>query len=135
MRHSNPEETLALHIRAEGLPTPEREHVFAEGRRFRFDFAWPLLKLSVEVDGGVGYSRCSTCGGTGGVFPHSPCGSCRATGRSRGRHVRPAGFERDLEKLNLATLLGWRVLRFTPRMVKSGEAIRVLKQALLGRAA
>lgn len=45
------EETLALHIRAEKLPAPQREYVFAPPRRWRIDFAWPELRLAVEVDG------------------------------------------------------------------------------------
>jgi very-short-patch-repair endonuclease len=28
-----------------------REHHFCEGRLWRFDFAWPALKLAVEIDG------------------------------------------------------------------------------------
>jgi len=47
------EETLALHIRAEKLPPPEREYVFAPDRKWRMDFAWPRLMLAVEVDGEV----------------------------------------------------------------------------------
>jgi very-short-patch-repair endonuclease len=103
MRRSTAEGELAWQIKAEGLPTPEREFRFHETRRWRFDFAWPDRKLAVEVDGGVW---------------------------TRGRHTRGAGFERDCEKLNEAVLLGWRVLRVTPGMVKLGEAVRVLKVAL-----
>lgn len=48
---SHLEETLALHIKAEKLPAPVREFVFAPPRRWRIDFAWPELRLAVEVDG------------------------------------------------------------------------------------
>lgn len=97
------EETLALHIRAEGLEEPEREHRFAPPRRFRFDFAWPHKKLAVECEGGAW---------------------------TRGRHTRPQGFINDCEKYNLATLNGWRVLRFTGEHIKSGEAIDTIKRAI-----
>jgi hypothetical protein len=46
------EDELAWGLRAAGIIPPEREYVFAEGRRFRFDFAWPRQRLAVEVDGG-----------------------------------------------------------------------------------
>ena len=44
---------LAVHMRADRLPIPEAEYPFLPDRRFRFDFAWPLLKFAVEVDGEV----------------------------------------------------------------------------------
>ena len=49
---------------------------------------------------------------------------------SWGRHVRPDGFERDAEKYNAAALAGWRVLRFTGKMVEDGRALATLRQAL-----
>ena len=70
------------------LPPWVEEHRFAvlTGRQWRFDFAWPDRMLAIEIDGGA--------------F------SC-------GRHTRGAGFVEDCRKLTAATLLGWRVLRFT----------------------
>jgi very-short-patch-repair endonuclease len=47
-----------------------------------------------------------------------------------GRHTRGKGFEADMEKLNAAALLGYRVLRFTPAMVEDGRALEVIRQAL-----
>jgi very-short-patch-repair endonuclease len=93
------EETFALHIRAESLPTPVREYVFAKPRGWRFDFAWPTQRLAVEIEGGVW---------------------------TQGRHTRGAGFVADMEKYNAATLLGWRVLRFHGDAVQSGAAIRAI---------
>lgn len=92
------EETLALHIRANHLPRPEREYRFDEERRWRFDFAWPDRKLAVECEGGV----------------H----------RIEGR------FTRDCEKYNAAQRQGWIVLRFTSGMVKNGDAIATIQDAL-----
>jgi len=82
-----------------------RQHRFCPGRQWRFDFA--LLErrqdVAVEVEGGV------WCGG---------------------RHVRGKGFEADMEKYNAAALLGWRLLRFSPSMVESGEALKVIEKVL-----
>ena len=33
------------------LPYPIREYVFASPRRWRFDFAFPRIKLAIEVEG------------------------------------------------------------------------------------
>lgn len=94
---------LLLAIRADGMPEPVREIRFAPPRRWRFDLAWPERMLAVEVDGGVW---------------------------SGGRHTRGAGFIADCEKLNTATLLGWRVLRLPGPHVKDGTAVKMLRQAL-----
>lgn len=64
----------------------EKEFRFHGTRRWRFDYAFPALKIAVEVDGGVW---------TGG------------------RHINPAGYINDMEKLNNAAALGWLVLRIT----------------------
>ncbi len=100
---SEGEEMLALHIRIEKLAAPEREFIFARPRLWRFDFAWPTLKLALEVEGGV---------------------------FSGGRHTRGSGFVKDAEKYNAAAMLGWRVLRFATSQVRDGTAIATLKRAL-----
>lgn len=81
----------------------EREHEFAEGRRWRFDFAYPAIKVALEVEGGV---------------------------FQKGRHTTGAGFTADVEKYNAAALDGWLVLRATAAHVKSGRAIQWLATAL-----
>ena len=98
---SDAEETLWGQLRARSLsndplPMPERQHRFGPSRKWRFDFAWPLLMVALEVDGGTW---------------------------SGGRHTRGAGFERDCEKLSEAACQGWRVLRVTTNQVKSGQAL------------
>ena len=50
----------------------------------------------------------------------------------RGRHTRGKGYERDMEKYNAAQALGWTVLRFSPQMVESGEALETLREVLEG---
>ena len=103
MSKSDLEETLAGQIRLLGLEEPEREYRFAPGRRFRFDFCWPERFLACEVEGGT--------------WVH-------------GRHTTGAGFEKDAEKYNLATILGWRVLRVTGNMVRDGRAVALVEEAL-----
>lgn len=39
-------------------------------------------------------------------------------------------FERDIERHNLLVLAGWKYLRVTPDMVRSGEALRLVREAL-----
>lgn len=101
---SDLENTLAIQIRALKLPVPEREFRFCPPRRFRFDFAFlDPHRLAVECEGGTWIG---------------------------GRHQTGTGFSKDIEKYNLATLEGWRVLRFTGKMIKDGSAIELLKRAL-----
>ncbi len=100
---SDAEVALAWTMKVVGLPEPDREYRFAAPRRWRFDFAWPGRMVAVEVEGGTW---------------------------SDGRHSRGAGYEKDLEKYNEATLLGWRVLRVTTHMVEDGRALAVVERAL-----
>lgn len=93
---------LAL-CRQEGIGGPWREVSFAPGRRFRFDYGWPLQKVALEVNGGVW---------------------------TQGRHTRGAGYIRDMEKMNLAALNGWRVLQVTPQQLCTPETIAMLREAL-----
>ncbi len=78
-----------------GLPSPIPEYRFHPDRRWRFDWAWPDRLIAVEQEGGVWI---------------------------QGRHSRGAGMVKDMEKYNEAGRLGWRVFRFTPQQIKSGEA-------------
>ncbi len=85
------------------FPRPEREYVFHETRKWRFDFAWPQFKIAVECEGGAW---------TGG------------------RHTRGAGFVADCEKYNAAAMRGWLVFRFTGNMINSRTAIDVLNEVI-----
>ena len=97
------EDLLEYQIKAFKLPAPEREYRFHPTRRWRLDFAWPELKFACEVEGGI------------------------YTG---GRHVRPKGFEADLEKYGEAMKLGWDVYRCSARMVRTGEAVGMIEQMI-----
>ena len=47
------EDALAAQLDAAGLDAYVREFRFIEHRRYRFDFAFPRVRLAVEIDGGV----------------------------------------------------------------------------------
>lgn len=102
------EAELMLQMRLESIPTPEREYRFHPTRMWRADFGWPDKRLLVECEGGVWI---------------------------RGRHTTGQGFVADVEKYNAAVLLGYRLLRFTADMVKSGAAITMIREALAAEVA
>lgn len=106
---------LDVQMQAHGLPDPVEEFPFDPVRKWRFDFAWPELKIALEVEGGT--ERYAT----------DSLGQRHLVG---GRHNRPRGYEADLEKYNAATLAGWRVLRATTAMVLDGRAVTLLIAAL-----
>ena len=89
-------------------PNMVREHLFdtQNKRKWRFDFAWPDALCALEVEGGV---------------------------YVRGRHTSPAGFMKDIDKYNAATLQGWRVLRaerndFLKNMTKYANLVLLTSQ-------
>ena len=100
---SSPSSLFELHIRAEKLPSPDKEYRFHPVRKFRFDFCWPEKLVAVEIDGATW---------TGG------------------RHTRGNGYENDCYKMALAISLGWSVYRFTTGMVEDGTAIRFVAEHL-----
>ena len=102
-RLSRLEETFALHLRAKKITGFRREYRFDDKRRWRVDFAWPDLKIAVEIEGGT---------------------------HTQGRHNRASGFEADCEKYNALTEQGWCLYRYTGRMVKSGEALKQIERVL-----
>ena len=102
---SDLEDALAYQIRALGLPEPVRQFRLPESnRRFAYDFCFVDQRLLVEVQGSVWVAH---------------------TGHTSG-----AGVTRDADKLNLATMHGYRVLQFTGDMVKNGKAVQVLQTCL-----
>jgi len=68
------------------------EYRFDSKRKWRFDFSHPELKIAIEIEGGVW---------------------------SKGRHLRGQGFINDMEKYNKASLLGWKILRYTPQQINN----------------
>lgn len=107
---SAPEESVALALRAAGLPFV-REHRFHATRRWRLDFALlPIeLRIAIEVQGGY---RAGT-----------------------GRHSRGAGFERDCLKFTEAALAGWIVILLPSGKVASMEWLEQVRRAIALRRA
>ena len=102
MTVSKHEALLAQHLMLAGI-NYEAEYRFHPVRRWRIDFAIPDKKIAIECEGGHW---------------------------SGGRHTRGAGFEADILKYNALALAGWRLLRFTGALIKSGEALRTVEMAL-----
>jgi very-short-patch-repair endonuclease len=75
-----------------GYPAPEREYSFDKsiGRKHRFDFCWPEAMIALEVNGNAWHTE-------GG-----------------GRH----GQDADLEKMNIAQYMGYKVFQVSPAMLK-----------------
>ena len=91
----NPVDDMAFTLDAHGYGLPVREHRFDRKRQWRFDLAYPDLKVSIEYEGGL-WSGVS-------------------------RHRTGTGYLRDLEKYNHAALAGWLVLRFAVNQVDDGS--------------
>lgn len=97
--------------------TPEFR--FHPERRWRFDFAWPSLRVAVEVQG----------------FGRQYGGS--KYGRAGG-HDSPTGLARDAEKIRAAISRGWTVIPFTSSCLsnedKRREAVEFVCDVLSSRA-
>ena len=71
-----------------GAEEVQKEFKFHPERRWRFDLAWPGAMIAVEYEG---------------IFS------------SKSGHTTVGGYTGDCEKYNEAALLGWTLLRFTPK--------------------
>lgn len=90
-------------LRASGLPIPTPEFAFAEGRKFRWDYAWVPQKVALEQQGGIWV---------------------------RGAHGRGTGIVRDIEKFSLGAALGWRLLLVEPKDLCSAHNLNLIRMAL-----
>lgn len=98
-------DTFTLLCKSELKQVCIKEYRFHPKRKWRFDYAFPVAKVALEVEGGVW---------------------------TRGRHTRPEGFLNDIEKYNTATLLGWKVLRTTPDELYTKNTLNMLNFAITG---
>jgi hypothetical protein len=102
-QRDRPTRLLLERIERAGLPAPVREYQFVPDRRWRFDLAWPDRRIAVELEGGVWI---------------------------RGAHTRGRGYEKDLAKYNRAGILGWTLIRMTPRQALRPESLEMIRAAL-----
>ena len=84
----------------------EMEYKFHPTRKWRFDYAFPSLRVAVEIDGGVW---------------------------TYGRHNRASGYINDMAKFNEAAAMGWTVLKFTPEEKFTAAALETIGRALEAR--
>ena len=103
MAKSDLEELFAFQLDALGLTGYLREYQAVKGRKFRWDFCYECARLLIEVNGST---------------------------FTKGGHSTGTGIRRDYEKSNLAQLAGWRCLMFDGEMVRSGEAVEIVRKAL-----
>lgn len=73
--------------RENGLPEPVPEYRFHGDRKWRFDYAFPVQRVAIEVHGGV---------------------------YRQGHHTRGKGFLDDREKMAEAQVAGWKVFEVAP---------------------
>jgi hypothetical protein len=81
-----------------------REFTFHHARKWRFDFADPVSKIAIELQGGV-------------------------FGKKSG-HNSGVGIRNDMEKSNEAVRLGWKLYKFYVDDVKKGTAIQYLLKVM-----
>lgn len=96
-------ELIKLELRSEKIPFVT-EHRFHDKRRFRFDIALLEQKIAIEYEGIMS---------------------------AKSRHTSVTGFTKDCEKYNLATVNGWRVLRYT--QLNYGQAVKDIKELLTSK--
>lgn len=72
------------------IPAPIPEYQFCIERKWRIDYAWPEIAIALEIEGGIW---------------------------SKGRHITPRGFLKDMEKYNKMAENGWLLLRYEPNNI------------------
>lgn len=119
-RESEVKELLTSQLAKLGIMEPEWEHKFAWPRGWRFDGAiftsYPgmpkVVGIAIEIEGRGRHTQ---------TWKNK---------KADGTKEKLTPFEKDCEKYNTAAILGWRVLRFTYAMIRSGEAARTIQDAL-----
>lgn len=91
-------------LREAGIEFVE-EYQFLKSRKWRFDFVLKPVKtkIAIEVNGGIWI---------------------------KGRHNFGKSYEKDLEKINTAQMMGWTVLQYTrdtlPKVLKDLEILKII---------
>ena len=82
-----------------------KEFKFHPKRKWLFDFAVPELMIAIEIEGAI-------------------------FAKARLGHSSGKGIKQDMEKYNMAQLMGWKVLRYMPE--QTGECVRDLEMVKRG---
>lgn len=103
LKQSPLERQLAAQLDLEEIAY-DREFYFAKPERnFRADFCLRHFKILIECEGQL---------------------------YKKGGHTSSTGIIRDMEKANLAQLLGYRIFRFDKYMIQDGAALRTIQRAI-----
>lgn len=94
---------VTAYYRAQRLPDPAFEYRFHPVRLWRFDIAWILPQVAIEVDGGIWI---------------------------RGGHNRGAQMLKDWEKRNEAAAMGWRVLHCQPKDLLTDAMTTIVRRCV-----
>ncbi len=100
------EKTIGIPLEREYSDIPAWEVDFQEryslskrSKRYRLDFAHPISRTGIEIQGGV---------------------------YNRGRHVTGSGYERDCKKYNLAYTSGWTIFLLSSTMAKDAKWLALI---------
>lgn len=88
-----------------GIYPPVKQLQFSPPRRWKFDFAWPVQLIAIEIQGGT----------------WSP----KKMGHSSG-----SGIQADMEKHNAAALQGWLLLCYSDHGIGDGSMVDDVRRAL-----
>ena len=86
-----------------GIAGGVSEYRFDSKRKWRCDFAFPEIKLCIEIDGGVWMSA------------HN----------KKSRHFYGQGAVNDMEKMNALTEHGYYLLRYQPNKIDYNQILKV----------
>lgn len=142
---STAELLLATQLEQAGIPF-EREFRFAPPRRWRADFViggaggWHYVDVPVK-DGVATLPDGRTTESTANIVRVPVLDNIPILERDllieidgggyvAGRHSRGGGMEADAEKQSAAAILGYRVIRLTPKQVEDGRGLEWIRQAL-----
>lgn len=86
--------------RAFDIPQPIPEYQFTIERKWRIDYAWPIYKVAVEIEGGIWMKK--------------------------SRHTSPSGYLKDMVKYNMLNEKEWALLRYAPKNINYQQIKRVI---------
>lgn len=102
-RNHSLEHQLSVQLHAARLDAGLYAQYRFTSRRWRLDFAYPAIRLGIEIHGGTFIA---------------------------GAHSRGARQREDFEKANALTLAGWRLLVFDTTMIRDGTALQTIESAV-----